>query len=624
MRRVKNQPANTVINLTRVVFSAILVYTALTWDLYVLSIVLIIGQVGALLWLVLTESVLEENRYPVAAYFPTTLDLFIITVFIYFSGTANSLMAAGYVFSVSLCSLNTKIRQGLYATVVSIISYVTIVLLVYLEWMPPINVFGGTARVTLANLLFAYFFIPTSIVLIHLLVHGLVVRNEALIEDVRAAGEAKMEFLANMSHEIRTPLNAILGVADLLKESQLNQEQVKLVNVFRKSGRLLLQIVNDILDFAKIEAREIRLQDTPFDPEQVLRDVFDTYRLAASEKGLVLLQSIEAPGRYECFGDPDRLNQILGNLVGNAVKFTERGEIEIGLAIKVTGGDAFVRYKIRDTGIGISPEDMSSLFGSFVQVQKRSAGQVSHRPGGTGLGLAISQELARLMGGRIAATSEPGRGSEFIVELNFSVLRELPPGEEDEQAFAGQAPGSPESESSGTATAGVAVSAVFQERTSASPMKRILIAEDAEENRFLLEHYLKNQPHQIIYAENGEQAVAIFEEQHFDLIFMDLQMPVLDGYEAIRMIREIEAKRGEAKASAANSGWNESASGGSRESYESAPEQETSRGVPIVALTAHAMRQDANRATDAGADHYLTKPISKTRFLKAIEDYSRV
>ncbi|MCR9140896.1 MAG: ATP-binding protein [bacterium] len=596
MKRVKNQSANTVINLTRIVFSSILVYVSISWELRTLSYVLIVGWISSLLWLILTETVVEENRYPSAAYFPTTLDLFIITAFIYFSGTANSLMAAGYVFSVSLCSLNTKIRQGLYATIVSILCYVLIILLVYLEWMPAINVFGGTAHVTLANMLFAYFFIPTSIVLIHLLVHGLVVRNEALIEDARAASEAKMDFLANMSHEIRTPLNAILGVADLLKESRLNDEQSRLVNVFRKSGRMLLQIVNDILDFAKIEAREIRLQDRPFDPEQVLRDVHDTYRLAASEKGLTFLRSVEGSGRYECFGDPDRLHQILGNLVGNAVKFTEEGEIEIRLELIVVGGDAQLQYTVRDTGIGIGPEDIEALFGRFIQArQKRPVdGRATHRPGGTGLGLAISQELARLMGGRITVVSEPGRGSEFVVELNFSMLRELP-AEVDEPSHdtSGESQGEARAKIARGANASSGTSARASTGIASGPAKRILIAEDAEENRFLLEHYLKNEPHEIVYAENGAQAVAFFNSQSFDLIFMDLQMPVLNGYEAIQQIRAIEAARPGAVG-----------------------------GIPIVALTAHAMRQDANRATDAGADHYLTKPISKARFLQAVEDYS--
>lgn len=582
VKRVKNQPANTVINAVRVIFNAILVYTAVVWDLPALSIVLIVGQICALIWLVLTETVFDENRYPMAAYVPTTLDLFIITFFIYFSGTANSLMAAGYVFSVSLCSLNTKIRQGLYATIVSIISYVTIVLLVYLEIMPAINVFGGASRVTLANMLFAFFFIPTSIAVIHLLVHGLVRRNETLIEEVREAGEAKMEFLANMSHEIRTPLNAILGVADLLQESKLTNEQSQLVKVFRKSGRLLLQIVNDILDFAKIEAREIRLQDSPFDPIQVLRDVHDTYRLTASEKGLVFLRTESVPGRFECFGDPDRMNQILGNLVGNAIKFTDQGQIEIGLEMEVENGNAHVLYKIRDTGIGISPEDLNLLFGRFVQIQRGKGKQASCRPDGTGLGLAISQELARLMGGHIRAESEPGRGTEFTVDLNFSVLRELSP--------EGPLLSAPDvNPASGNTTAGTEPNS--GKKNSGQVGSRILIVEDAEENRFLLEHYLKNTVHQVMYAENGALAVKLFRTQSFDLVFMDLQMPVLDGYEAIRQIREIE-----------QAGINR---------------------VPVVALTAHAMRQDANRANQAGADYYLTKPISKTRFLQAIDDYCR-
>ncbi len=598
MQRVKNQPANTVINITRVVFSAILVYTALAWELRVLALVLIGGLVCSVLWLLATETFFEETRYPAAAYLPTTLDLFIITIFIYFSGTTNSLMAAGYVFSVSLCSLNTQIRQGLYATIVSIVAYVIIVMLVYLDWLPAINVFGGAAQVTLANLLFAYFFVPSSVVLIYLLVHGLVVRNEALIEEARAAGEAKMEFLANMSHEIRTPLNAILGVADLLNDSKLNNEQTQLVKVFRKSGRLLLQIVNDVLDFAKIEAREIRLQEVAFDPEQVLHDVHDTYRLAATEKNLKMTQSVRASNHYECFGDPDRLHQILGNIIGNAVKFTDAGEIELALEIQTAGDEALLRYRIRDTGVGMRPDDMRQLFGRFVQLPGRG-----RRSGGTGLGLAISQELARLMGGRITARSEAGRGSEFTVELTFPILRVT-------AGLDAAATRTLQSNAKRPAKASEAETERPQ-RTGAEAAceskKKILIVEDAEENRFLLEHYLKNAGHEITYAENGAEAVAAFESAYaapdsestrFDLLFMDLQMPVMDGYEAIRRIRAIEALR--------NGGGDPAGRG----------------PIPIVALTAHAMRQDANRALEAGADYYLTKPISKERFLSAIQDYA--
>ena len=562
----------TIINLVRVAFSGILVYFSFLHELIPLISATVAACAGATLWFFLTESLIDERRYPRIAYVPAALDLLIITVFIYYSGTVNSLLAAGYVFSVSLCSLNTKIRQGLFATVLSIVSYVSIILLVYLEALPAINIFGGNARVTLQSLLFAYFFIPVSIVVVHLVVHTLVLKNEALIREVRAAGEAKMEFLANMSHEIRTPLNAILGVSDLLKESELNPEQTRLVDVFRKSGRALLQIVNDILDFAKIEAREIRLQDVPFDPIQIQADLCEAYRPAAARKGLELRSATVAPGRFECFGDPDRLTQILGNLLGNAIKFTERGFVAIDLEMTVDDGNAQVKFIIRDSGPGIAGEDLKLLFGRFVQLKKRA--------GGTGLGLAISQNLAELMGGEITAESEPGRGSTFTVRLSFSTPRKL--SEADPAAIPETDPDVHSAEPEAARTESVAL--------------RIMIAEDGEDNRFLFEHYLRNTPHRVTYAHDGAQAVEYFRSGSYDLIFMDLQMPVLDGYAATGQIRELEQARRNGTEPASNP-------------------------VPIVALTAHAMRQDANRAVDAGCNFYLTKPISKSRFLSAIDEY---
>ena len=391
------------------------------------------------------------------------------------------------------------------------------------------------------------------------------------------ANAAKSEFLANMSHEIRTPMNAIIGMADLLWDSTLSEEQRRYVQVFRSAGENLLKLINDILDLSKIEAGQITLQSIPFSLRDLLKGIEDIMAFKAAEKKVAFFCSIAPDVEDQLMGDPDRLRQILMNLVGNALKFTEAGSIRIDVEkIKENGkldntasfGENMVDllFAVKDTGIGIPEEKLGLIFDKFMQVDS----SLSRNFGGSGLGLAICRQLVMLMEGAIWAESALWSGSTFYftVKLKISQTSLLPDN-------------------------GREIAKTTAEDACVIEPLRILLVEDNEDNRFLIASYLKKQPHKVEYAVNGLEAVEKIQEGcAYDLIFMDLQMPVMDGYTAVGVIREWEAKH-------------------------------HVRRTTIVALTAHALHEDEQKSMDAGCDGHLTKPIKKKEFLDAVQKYYR-
>jgi signal transduction histidine kinase/DNA-binding response OmpR family regulator len=389
--------------------------------------------------------------------------------------------------------------------------------------------------------------------------------NMELVRARKTAEEAlnaKEDFLSMMSHEIRTPLNVVIGMTYLLLEQDPNPDQLRLINTLKFSSDNLLRLINDLLDFSKIKAGKLVFENIDFNVKEFIWNIFESYKLQLDSSRVELTLDIDDKIPAYINGDYSRLTQILNNLLSNAQKFTDQGKIGIDLSLVSKKKDRVrIKFEVSDSGIGISPQKMNTIFEPFNQGEKH----ISRRYGGTGLGLAIVKQLIELLGGNISVSSEQDKGSRFTVELPFGVV------DKDKIATKDEA---------------------FDNLTNEIQNLKILYAEDVSSNQFLMKGYADLWKFELDIASNGEEAINLFVENDYDVVLLDLQMPVMDGFQAAKRIREIEGI--------------------------------TNKHTPILAVTGDISELTLKTLSNSGMNDYISKPINPKIMIEKIQEMLRL
>lgn len=460
-------------------------------------------------------------------------------------------------------------RYGVFGSSLNLFVITTVAMINSIQGGGPFAAQGNGQAIEAISLQTFIYVTVLSFLMLAVLIEALIENNSILeskvlerthelnnaLEKAKAADSAKSKFLAMMSHEIRTPMNGVIGCANLLKNKSLDEENSKLVEAILSSGNMLLTILNDILDFSKIEAGKLEIEHVAFQPAQAVKNVFELFIPKAKEKNIDFKLITDIENKLFVSGDVNRIKQVLGNLISNAIKFTEKGFIEINSSLILESNESCtLQIQVKDTGIGMNKETLTKLFMPFVQEDA----SIARVYGGTGLGLSISLRIVELMGGKLTVDSKVNEGSVFTLSLPLTLC--IKKSEEKEKINYGE--------------------------NKDNRVLKILIAEDNPINQMVIERMLANRGHQCQIAEDGLKAVSMFQEQYFDLIFMDIQMPNLSGIDATKKIRQIE-------------------------------ETNHLPRIKIIALTANALDNEKKDCLDAGIDLFIAKPITAEKLAKS-------
>lgn len=385
---------------------------------------------------------------------------------------------------------------------------------------------------------------------------------EEVKSELEKSTQAKSEFLATMSHEIRTPMNAIMGMTHLLQKDDPRKEQQEALSILDFSGKTLLTLIDDVLDFSKIEAGRLEFENTEFELDKLIGTITESFKIMAKNKNIALKNCLEDDIQNVLIGDPARLTQILNNLLSNALKFTEKGKIELNIKKLNNSEDKVeLEFSVLDTGIGIPKDRMNTIFDSFTQ----ASGNTKRLYGGTGLGLTISKQLTELQGGKLWVDSEEGKGSTFYIEMTFGK------GEGDSILARGEV-----------------VTPAQQESLKG---KRVLLAEDNVVNQKVMRRFLERWDVKMMIVNDGKEAVEAIKKEHFDIVLMDLQMPEMDGYEATHAIRSLT--------------------------------DPNKRNIPIIALTAAALKEVKEKVFACGMNDFVTKPFNPIELQQKLAELTK-
>ncbi len=508
------------------------------------------------LWFIIYHfNIIDPTKYPKIEFFPTFVDVLMISYMVASTGGPDSFAIAAYFYMTAVCSLNTKINQGLFSVVLSIISLITISIVMYFDLFSRTSFTGFIYEKNL----FIYLLSNTINILfnisIYFTIHSLIKKNEELYlksqgekQKAEKANQLKNEILANMSHEIRTPMNAILGITNHLIDEEKNSSSLESLNILKFSADQLLVIINDILDLSKIDEGKVVFEKIDFSLKTLIGNIIKLNLSKAIDKQIQLNFEFDESIPKKIIGDPTRLAQILNNLISNSIKFTEKGEVKLKIVqLKNTTEFTNIHFLIKDSGIGIPEDKFEFIFEKFNQAST----ETTRKFGGTGLGLSIVKKLIQLMGSDIGVKSKLNEGSEFYFLINFPI-----------------------SKNHDTEPKLTKLNLLEKNLFGL----KILLVDDNEINIKIAKKFLDKWNTKIITATNGKEAIEIYlkNNDYFDLILMDLQMPIMDGYEASKTILEY---------------------------------QKSSKKIPIFALTADAMLDTKEKVKSIGIQDLITKPF---------------